>query len=168
MMTEESKSVNGFGALSHLASSDPSEQEEAWQREVARKKEEVFTMKFERKFFRCLVCGNIIAKIFDAGVNVHCCGQEMAELVANTTDAAQEKHVPVGTRAGSELTVTVGSVPHPMTEAHHIAWICVAQEHRTERVTLEPTGEPTATFTIDGEATIYEYCNLHGLWAADV
>ena len=125
-------------------------------------------MKFERKFFKCEVCGNIIAKIQDSGVKVHCCGQEMAELTPNTTDAAQEKHLPVATRNGEELLVTVGSVPHPMTEEHHISWICVAGEHKTQRVTLEPTGEPKASFVMDGEATIYAYCNLHGLWAVDV
>ena len=126
-------------------------------------------MKYERKFFRCLICGNIIAKIHDSGVKVHCCGQEMATLVPNTTDAAVEKHVPAAKREGDKLGVTVGSVPHPMTEEHHIAWICVAQEQKTERATLCPTGEPGATFNIDdGDATVYAYCNLHGLWAADV
>ena len=125
-------------------------------------------MKFERKFFKCLVCGNIIAKIEDSGVKVHCCGQEMAELVANTTDASQEKHVPVATRNGDQLLVTVGAAPHPMIPEHHISWICIAQEHKTQRVTLEPTGEPEGIFDVEGELTVYAYCNLHGLWAADV
>jgi superoxide reductase len=56
-----------------------------------------------------------------------------------------------------------------MTEEHHIAWICVAQESKTGRATLSPTGEPKATFNIDdGDATVYAYCNLHGLWAVEL
>jgi len=126
-------------------------------------------MKYERKFYQCLVCGNIIAKIHDSGVMVHCCGQEMAPLVANTTDASVEKHVPAVKREGDQLFVTVGSVPHPMIQEHHIAWICVAQACKTARVALCPTGEPRATFVMDeGDATVYAYCNLHGLWAADL
>ena len=126
-------------------------------------------MKFERSFYKCKHCGNIIAKIYDSGVSVHCCGQEMERLTPNTVDAAVEKHLPVASRDGNALAVTVGSVPHPMTQEHHIAWICVAQEHKTMRATLDITGEPSATFVIDdGAATVYEYCNLHGLWAIDI
>ena len=44
------------------------------------------------KFFRCKVCGNIIEKIYDSGVPVVGCGEEMEELVANTVDASKEKH----------------------------------------------------------------------------
>ena len=35
------------------------------------------------------------------------------ELVANTTDASNEKHVPVIAVSGEDVTVTVGSVEHP-------------------------------------------------------
>jgi superoxide reductase len=56
-----------------------------------------------------------------------------------------------------------------MTEEHHISWICVAGDHLTQRITLEPTGEPKANFTIgEVEWTVYAYCNLHGLWAVDI
>jgi superoxide reductase len=92
----------------------------------------------------------------------------MEVLTANTTDAAQEKHVPAVTRDGNKLSVQVGSVAHPMTEEHHICWIAVAQGDKTQRVALEMTGEPTAEFVLDdGDATVYEYCNLHGLWAVE-
>ena len=126
-------------------------------------------MKHERKIYRCSMCGNIITKLTDSGAPVSCCGKEMELLTANTTDAATEKHVPAVTRDGNAIAVQVGSVPHPMTEEHHIAWIVVAQGAKTEYVVLEHTGEPKASFVIDaGDATVYEYCNLHGLWAVDV
>jgi len=93
----------------------------------------------------------------------------MSVLAPNTTDAAAEKHVPVAVRKGNMLTVSVGSVPHPMTEAHHIAWIVVADDDRTQRVALPNTQEPTVDFCV-GEVpvTVYAYCNLHGLWEAQL
>ncbi|MDR2513601.1 MAG: desulfoferrodoxin [Christensenellaceae bacterium] len=126
-------------------------------------------MKYERKFYRCPHCGNVISFLQNAGVSVVCCGEEMRELTPNTSDAAQEKHLPVGKREGNMLKVTVGSVPHPMTEEHHIAWIAVVEHDRTSRVSLSPTGAPEAAFYVgDGPVTVYEYCNLHGLWVADL
>ena len=47
-------------------------------------------MSREQKFFVCNHCGNLIGMIHNAGVPVVCCGEKMQELVANTTDAAQE------------------------------------------------------------------------------
>ena len=69
------------------------------------------------KFYKCAHCGNIIAYIHDSGVRVSCCGEEMKELLPNTTDAAGEKHVPVITAEGQTVTVRVGSVAHPMKQA---------------------------------------------------
>ncbi|MDR2655648.1 MAG: desulfoferrodoxin [Oscillospiraceae bacterium] len=126
-------------------------------------------MKYEKKFYRCSHCGNIISFVENAGVSVLCCGEKMQEIKPNATDAAQEKHVPVGVREGNKLTVTVGSVEHPMTEAHHIAWIVVAEKDRTQRAELPHTGAPSAEFYVGGDiVTVYEYCNLHGLWVADL
>ena len=51
----------------------------------------------EQKFYICKHCGNIIAKVKDAGVPVICCGEPMSEIIPGTTDAAVEKHVPVWT-----------------------------------------------------------------------
>ena len=127
-------------------------------------------MKNDRMFLRCTMCGNLVGMVEDGGVTPVCCGKEMKALKPNTTDAAQEKHVPVAKREGDTLTVTVGSVPHPMTEEHHIAWIVVASGNLTQRIALSPTGAPEASFCVKGTepVTIYEYCNLHGLWAAEI
>ena len=35
----------------------------------------------EQKFYRCEICGNIIAKVHDSKVPVVCCMQKMQELV---------------------------------------------------------------------------------------
>ncbi|MPM89667.1 Desulfoferrodoxin [bioreactor metagenome] len=68
---------------------------------------------------------------------------------------------------GNNVTVTVGSVIHPMTEEHHISWIVVETTKGYQVKYLEKTGEPKASFVLaEGEEvkTVYEYCNLHGLW----
>ena len=121
------------------------------------------------KFYRCEHCGNIIAMVKDAGVTVVCCGQNMTELIPNTEDAAQEKHVPVYEQKGNILEVTVGSVEHPMAEEHHIEWIALQTDKGNQRKVLKPGDAPKADFALlDGEKiqAIYAYCNLHGLWMA--
>ena len=75
------------------------------------------------KFYICNHCKNIIIKVKDSGVPVVCCGEKMSEIVANTTDAAFEKHVPAVTVDGSKVTVSVGSVAHPMIPEHYIQFI---------------------------------------------
>ena len=118
-------------------------------------------------FYRCRHCGNIIAHIQDSGVRCHCCGEEMELLTPNTTDAAGEKHVPVIEQNGQLVTVTVGSVEHPMLEAHFIQWILLETREGRQRKMLKPGDKPAAAFALtEGDEVIaaYEYCNLHGLW----
>ena len=121
------------------------------------------------KFYRCNRCGNIIAFVESSGVPVMCCGQKMEEIVPNTTDAANEKHVPVVTVDGNKVTVNVGSAPHPMTEAHYISWVAISTNLGNQRKVLSPSDEPKAEFMLlEGETVeaCYAYCNLHGLWKA--
>ncbi len=125
----------------------------------------------ETKFYICRHCGNIIAKVHDSGVPVVCCGEAMQELLPNTTDAAQEKHVPQISVQGSLVTVTVGSVEHPMTEQHFIQWITLETQQGIQRKALHPNEAPKAAFALaEGDAPVaaYAYCNLHGLWKASV
>lgn len=121
------------------------------------------------KIMQCAHCGNQIFVLHDAGVPMMCCGETMQELVAGSTDAALEKHVPAVTVSGSTMEVTVGEVPHPMLAEHFIQWIAVEQGDRVQFARLHPDKEPKATFTVEpGQAyTVYEYCNLHGLWKAE-
>ena len=121
-------------------------------------------------FYRCEHCGNIIAHIHDSGVRCHCCGEEMKPLTPNTTDAAGEKHVPVIAVNGQIVTVTVGSVEHPMRDAHYIQWILLETKEGRQRKALKPGERPVATFAlVAGDAVVaaYEYCNLHGLWKSE-
>ena len=102
----------------------------------------------DMKFYKCSHCGNIVAYVQDNGPKVVCCGEEMKEMVANTTDAATEKHVPVVTVDGNQVTVSVGSVTHPMEEKHYIQWISLQTEQGNQRKALKPGQEPTVTFAM--------------------
>ena len=122
------------------------------------------------KFLRCAKCGKIVGVIQGSPCPTICCGQEMEELTANTTDGAFEKHVPVITIEGSKVTVAVGSAEHPMLEAHYIQWIALETKEGAQRKPLTPGTAPKAVFALaEGDEVIcaYEYCNLHGLWRAD-
>lgn len=123
------------------------------------------------KIFKCMHCGNIIEMVEDKGVPVVCCGEKMTELVPATSDGAAEKHVPVVTVSGNKVTVNVGSDAHPMTDEHLISWIILETENGCQRKHLSSADAPEASFMLaDGEKAIaaYEYCNLHGLWKADI
>ena len=123
----------------------------------------------EQRFFVCEVCGNIIAMVKPSGVPVMCCGKKMKEIVPNTTDASQEKHVPVWSQEGNLVTVKVGSAPHPMIAAHYIEWVSLQTKAGNQRKALAPEQAPEVTFALtDGDAVeaVYAYCNLHGLWKA--
>lgn len=124
-------------------------------------------MKKEVSFFKCSHCGNIITFVKDNGVPVVCCGERMTELVANTTDAVVEKHVPDITKEDGAIVVRVGSVTHPMLPEHFIEWIACVSGDRVEFKYLEPGVAPEATFVGVEEGVVYEYCNLHGLWKAE-
>ena len=120
--------------------------------------------------YRCEHCGNIIAHVNDSGVHCVCCGEEMQPLAPNTTDAAGEKHVPVVRVDGRTVTVTVGSVEHPMLVAHYIQWILLETKEGRQRKALQPGDKPVAVFALtetDAVVAAYEYCNLHGLWKAE-
>jgi superoxide reductase len=124
----------------------------------------------EHKFFKCRHCGNTAGMIFDSGVPMICCGEEMDEIVPNTTDAAQEKHVPVIEVAGDKVTVKVGSVEHPMTDDHYIQWVFLETEKGGQRKALNPGDKPEVVFALADDKAIaaFAYCNLHGLWKAAV
>ncbi len=90
------------------------------------------------------------------------------EIIPNTVDAAFEKHVPVIEQHGEHVTVKVGSVEHPMVEAHYIQWIILETATGYQRKDLNPGEKPEADFAVtEPVLAAYEYCNLHGLWKAE-
>ena len=121
------------------------------------------------KFYRCRHCGNVIIKFVDSGVPVVCCGEQMEELIPNTVDASNEKHVPVVKMAeNGKIKVEVGSISHPMTPEHHIVFIYVEMENGGIRIDLKEKPEAEICACNGKVTAVYEYCNLHGLWKTEI
>jgi superoxide reductase len=123
----------------------------------------------ELKFYRCPVCGQIVAIVKETGSPLICCGQEMQEIKAGTSDGAREKHVPVYEVKGNIVTVNVGSVDHPMLPEHYIEWVVLQTKTGNQRKALNPGDAPKVSFAMcDGDevVSVYAYCNLHSLWKA--
>lgn len=127
-------------------------------------------MKKEPKFFVCKHCGNLVTLLHESGAPLTCCGDTMSELFANTTEAATEKHLPVVDVQGDTVTVTVGSVAHPMLPEHFIQWIYLETDKGFQLKYLNPGEKPEAVFTLNDEKPVaaYELCNLHGLWKTEI
>lgn len=124
----------------------------------------------ETKFYVCEHCGNIVGLIHDAGVSLMCCGQKMTKLEAGVVEASKEKHIPVALVEGNTIKVAIGSVAHPMTEEHSIMWVYLQTDRGGQRKCMTPGTEPVVTFVVSDEKpmAVYAYCNLHGLWKADI
>lgn len=121
----------------------------------------------KKAIYRCAKCGNIVESLWNGQPSIFCCGEEMKELTANTTDAAKEKHVPVIERTGNKVTVKVGSVPHPMTKEHYISFIELLAGDKVLRHDFkEGDTVAEATFLVEDDVPLQarEYCNLHNLW----
>jgi len=124
----------------------------------------------KQKFFICEICGNMVGQLKDEGPPLVCCGSEMTELVPNTVEASAEKHLPDVAVSGDSVSVSVGSVPHPMEEAHNIGFVYVETELGGQRKCLKVGQEPKLTFCFSDDKPVaaYAYCNLHGLWKTDI
>ena len=119
------------------------------------------------EFYRCEVCGNIVALVNKGDGTLVCCGKEMTSLVPNTVDASKEKHVPDIKKEEGKIKVAVGSTLHPMVPEHYIQWIALLADDRVEFKYLKPGEEPKTEFDDAKSGTVFEYCNIHGLWKAD-
>ncbi len=116
------------------------------------------------KVYQCEKCGKTLLSTSELKEL-----QGWKELVACSTDAAKEKHVPIVTQEGNVVKVDVGSVAHPMTAEHLIEWVAVETEQGYQVKYLAANSAPVCTFTLaDGDkaVAVYAFCNLHGLWKA--
>ena len=116
--------------------------------------------------YKCGICGNIVEVVHGGKGELVCCNEPMDREEENTVDASKEKHVPVVEEKEGLVTVSVGSVLHPMSEDHYIEWIEAIEEGTSQKVFLKAGDEPKAEFKDAANANIRAYCNLHGLWKA--
>lgn len=119
------------------------------------------------KFYHCKHCGNVVIQL-EEDHHLCCCDEAMEELVPGSIEGAPEKHIPV-IRNDHEITVTVGSILHPMSEDHQIKWILLELEKGFMITYLDPNDEAEAKFqTNQVVKNVYAYCNLHGLWKKEM
>jgi superoxide reductase len=114
----------------------------------------------DKEYFEC---------ILNAG-QLNCCGKQMDLLVVKTDDTGHEKHKPVLEKSKNFITVTCGSIPHPMEETHHIEWIeLVTSDDRVYRKNLKPGSPAQAKFDgVNDIILVRSLCNIHGLWETSI
>ena len=98
---------------------------------------------------------DIVEVISTNGCEICCDNKPMKELVANSTDATQEKHVPQFQINGN------------MEEAHMIGWVYIVTNQGAQRKFLKANTDPVIEFALCPDEKlqeVYAYCNLHGLW----
>ena len=125
----------------------------------------------EDKIYRCPICGNVFGVMHDGGVTPVCCGKPMEVIVANSTEAATEKHIPEVEVKDGTVNVVVGSTLHPMTEAHYIDWVLIVTTRGRHRLVLKPTDEPKVSLGLGKDekvVRVYAHCNIHGLWVKEL
>ena len=121
----------------------------------------------EITIYICPICGNMIFMLKDSGVIPVCCNKPMTRLLANTSDGAVEKHIPVVSRNDRHIKVHVGEVLHPMIKSHYIEGAAVLTDREIYYRAFQPDELPMVDFEIDFSEkvlAVYAYCNLHGLW----
>jgi len=135
-----------------------------------------------RELYRCEICGNVVEVANEGAPSLVCCGQPMGKMQAKTQDQGLEKHVPVVEETGTTecsceacgdenvcIKVKVGSVEHPMEEAHYIKFIEVLTKDKVFRAELKPGMKPEAHFCCVSKKDIVEvreFCTVHMLWKA--
>ena len=125
-------------------------------------------MKNEFILKKCLKCGALVKVLEDCtceNCGIKCCGENMTVLKANSVDASFEKHVPTYEIIDDEIVVKVN---HVMEKEHYIEWISIVKENTEITVKLYPEQEAIARFPLMKGATLYAYCNKHGLWSSEV
>lgn len=87
------------------------------------------------------------------------------EIVANSVDAAVEKHVPQYEIKGDRVNI---SVNHVMEEDHYIEWIMVEYENFDMTKYFKPGDKAEFEAEYVAGMKLYAYCNKHGLWMKEI
>jgi len=117
------------------------------------------------QIYQCIKCKNIIEVLHSGAGNLKCCDSAMVRLQEKINDAGEEKHVPVIERSEKGYFIKVGSVEHPMEDAHLIQWIQLIGDGVSYKQFLNPGQKAEAEFQLHAtEISARAYCNVHGLW----
>ena len=117
------------------------------------------------EIYKCGKCQKTVMIVSEGDGTLVCCGQEMEKLVEKNKEPGFEKHAPVVEEKDGGIIVKIGSIPHPMEEAHYIKWIEVITPKNLKTEALQPGEKPEAFFKgSDTHVKVRAYCNVHGLW----
>ncbi len=124
-------------------------------------------MNKDLKLKKCPSCGAIVAVLKDCNCpcGITCCEKEMVDIIINDQEASFEKHMPTYEKKDGKITIKVN---HVMDEDHYIEWIGLKTENEMRIKYLNPNDIPEITWDLTENATIYSYCNKHGLWKENV
>jgi len=122
-------------------------------------------MAAQGKIYKCQVCETVAEVLEEFPLELVCCGRTMTPLAEKADCKGKETHAPRVTRQAGSVKVSVGSIPHPMTEDHFIEWIELTTGEKCYRQFLQPGQMPEAVFEVPGEdLRVRAYCSRHGLW----
>ena len=113
---------------------------------------------------KCDKCGAMVKVLKDcecSGCGIQCCEGSMSLVQLNSIEASFEKHVPTYERMDDKVKVVVN---HVMDDDHYIEWICLEGNDTEITVKLKPGQKAEVMFPYINSATLYAYCNKHGLW----
>jgi len=126
-------------------------------------------MNRRNQVFECEVCGEVAEVLRDGAGELFCCGVQMQSRAENSTDAADEKHVPVAIKISGGVKIEIGEIAHPMENSHFIEWVEVANpDGEIVKKFLKPGETPAAEFQIKNPTSARAFCNLHGLWKTEI
>jgi len=120
------------------------------------------------EIYKCRHCGMVVQVLIAGEGDLVCCGDRMNRMEMNESETElYEKHIPVFEDKDDRTIIKVGSVPHPMTEEHHIEFIEVLSEDKSwlkikflkhdEPAIMEVSKKYNANCAV-------EYCNIHGFY----
>ncbi len=111
----------------------------------------------------------VVTFLNNFGTPISSCGRRMRPLASGSGGGSPEVHVPILSINGNEVTVHVGTQPHPMLSVHYIQWIVLECANSRQCRFLVPGQEPKATFLLtDGDQVrLLQYTRILGLSAVE-
>ena len=121
--------------------------------------------------YKCKTCGIVVSVLEEGAGELNCCGQPMELLEEKTKEQeGNEKHVPIIEVNKGKVVVKVGTVPHPMEDAHYIELIQLVKDGNVVvGKRLRPGDDPKAEFCVKDTEGLKAriLCNIHGVWVSE-
>ncbi len=114
---------------------------------------------------KCRNCGKVVNVMNDNDKKIICCNEAMLDIKSNVEECSIEKHLPNYKITDDKILVEVN---HVMEDEHHISFISLVKNDLEITKFLHNELKAMVEFPYLKGATLYAYCNKHGLWKCDV